>query len=534
MKPTDTTTHADYLAHLNRYATIHADNLLIQQSLKEHAKEIVILSTLSLDPIRDTLSDLYCPTGQGAPRDPTAMFRAWLTMTLTKEGSPTNWVKTTRTDPVLATLAGFDPLDTPGVGTYYDFLARFADGPYDLRRSQDVTQSQYLRGRHSRRLSDQTTARQEDAKDFTSQSEKLSLDLLNTTDRPRDPITLQTRLENLLVAIGLRPTLDSGLLKALDTLTIQGDGTILATAASPRGTATCDCEDPKTCDHPKSYTSATAQWCYDASHDRYIFGDRYYTLTLHLNGRDLPLLTLLVGGNESDFTLSLKALDDLLKVLRDLHLPLKIGVFVGDGHHDATPIYHYLKDKKILPVIPLSKSADTTTFPHPPTTHPDLRFDEDGTPLCPAGCRMRHQGFHQAKYRHCYACPANHATSKGGRFHHVFHADECPRQTNCYPDTDLGFCVTIKVDSDPRLFPPIPRNSKRFKTRYNGRSSTERSNSVDDSYKLDHRCRNAVYGLIRLTLINVCKHAIVRWREQCATHSIDTLLQDTMAVIRAG
>ncbi|MCP3885992.1 MAG: hypothetical protein GY700_11075, partial [Propionibacteriaceae bacterium] len=259
--PTDTTTHANYLAHLNRYATIHADNLLIQQSLKEHAKEIVILSTLSLDPIRDTLSDLYCPTGQGAPRDPTAMFRAWLTMTLTKEGSPTNWVKTTRTDPVLAALAGFDPLDTPGVGTYYDFLARFADGPYDLRRSQDVTQSQYLRGRHSRRLSDQTTARQDDAKDFTSQSEKLSLDLLNTTDRPRDPITLQTRLENLLVTIGLRPTLDSGLLKALDTLTIQGDGTILATAASPRGTATCDCEDPKTCDHPKSYTSATAQWC---------------------------------------------------------------------------------------------------------------------------------------------------------------------------------------------------------------------------------------------------------------------------------
>ncbi len=152
MNPTETTTHADYLAHLNRYAVIHTDNLLIQQSLKEHAKELVILSTLSLDPIRDALSDLYCPTGQGDPRDPISMFRAWLAMTLTKEGSPTNWVKTTRTDPVLAVLAGFDPLETPGVGTYYDFLARFADGPYTLRRSQDVTQSQYLRGRHSRSL----------------------------------------------------------------------------------------------------------------------------------------------------------------------------------------------------------------------------------------------------------------------------------------------------------------------------------------------------------------------------------------------
>jgi hypothetical protein len=41
----------------------------------------------------------------------------------------------------------------------------------------------------------------------------------------------------------------------------------------------------------------------------------------------------------------------------------------------------------------------------------------------------------------------------------------------------------------------------------------ERSNATDDSDHLDHRCRNALYALVRLTLMNRAKHARLRWLE---------------------
>jgi hypothetical protein len=40
------------------------------------------------------------------------------------------------------------------------------------------------------------------------------------------------------------------------------------------------------------------------------------------------------GGNESDFTLSLKALDQLLKAVRENKINLNITIYCGDGHHD--------------------------------------------------------------------------------------------------------------------------------------------------------------------------------------------------------
>ena len=41
------------------------------------------------------------------------------------------------------------------------------------------------------------------------------------------------------------------------------------------------------------------------------------------------------------------------------------------------------------------------------------------------------------------------------------------------------------------------------------RSATDRCNALNDTYKLDRSCRNAGYGLIRLTLANIVEHAVV-------------------------
>ncbi len=47
----------------------------------------------------------------------------------------------------------------------------------------------------------------------------------------------------------------------------------------------------------------------------------------------------------------------------------------------------------------------------------------------------------------------------------------------------------------------------------NQRSASERCNFINDSYNVEGSCRNADYGLIRLTLANIAHHAAIRYQE---------------------
>jgi hypothetical protein len=60
------------------------------------------------------------------------------------------------------------------------------------------------------------------------------------------------------------------------------------------------------------------------------------------NGHDFPLHVTLPGGNESDFTLSLNALDRFIKAASENGLNMHIHYFCSDGHHDSYAHYHYL------------------------------------------------------------------------------------------------------------------------------------------------------------------------------------------------
>jgi hypothetical protein len=562
-------THQEYLMHIATQLDLRPH---LRPLLRHYIMELVFILSRALDTFRDTLAALYCPTGQGGPYDPCCMLRSWLLMTLLREESPDNWAKRLRKEPLLAILAGFVPGHSPCATAHRDFLARYADGPYEQRNTQHTTLSQALKGRHERRLEEATEARRKEAHPYNTQSEALVNTLLEHTDAPRDPNTLQTRLENLFVELGLKPTLEAGILTEPENLIVSGDGTIIASAASGDGQKTCDCSTRKDCDHPRLYTSATAQFCKDTHHDTYIFGDRSYTISTHVNGHDLPLITLMGNGNESDFTLAPKAIDDLLKMIREHDLKMAITIFVGDGHHDALAIYIYLEEKGIIAIIPLDsdsatkndkptdnatdnatgKDTHTTSESSKATTHhtapdpsndthktsktihphleryPDMIFESDGTPLCPGGCRMRYHCPFPSKRAHFFKCPATRKNRKGER---IFHADECPKHKECNPEKAMGYTLYIASAANPRLFPPIQRDSKRFKTLYNERTSIERSNSVEDSYHLDHRHRNAVYNLIRLTFVNICKHAVVRWLEELKTHSEEQLLGNALASI---
>ena len=64
-----------------------------------------------------------------APRPPSCMLRSLLLALKFKITSITAWVKSLQLNPMYACLSGFDPNDVPGVGTFYDFMARLWDLP---------------------------------------------------------------------------------------------------------------------------------------------------------------------------------------------------------------------------------------------------------------------------------------------------------------------------------------------------------------------------------------------------------------------
>jgi hypothetical protein len=315
----------------------------------------------------------------------------------------------------------------------------------------------------------------------------------------------------------------------LQNITASGDGSILATEASSQGQPSCTCriEGIKKCEHPRYYTSPTAQWCYDHHHDRFVFGDRYYVITATCNGRDLPLITIMPGGNESDFTLSLKALDRLLEAVRENQINLTITIYCGDGHHDSYAHYQYLNEKNIIPVIPLSENSKKA-FPHL-LEDKEIKVDTDGVPLCPGSVRMRHHVYNKKKQTHVYTCPVKQPTRKDGKYCYITHLEDCPNKKDCLPESPIGPLVYIKSSTDPRFYPPIPRDSKQYKELANQRSAAERYNSVVDSYKIDYKCRNAAYGLIRLTLVNISIHAVARYNEAIKKYdSPDNYLKHTL------
>lgn len=520
--------HLEYHKHLSSCFLSFHETDDFWKLLVSYAKEFTIIANLNLDPVIPLLNSLYSPVHRAAPKDPISMLRSLLLMTSTKEASITKWVKNTRALSLYAIMAGFHPDDTPGIGTYYDFMKRLIDGPYQ-KPCEHRTQkkSEFISGLHRRNFQSEKDAKKDEFDPNCSQSERLVEKLLAQANEPR-PNGFEKVLEDLLFKVGILPSIQEGALSGLDHLLLSGDGSILRTAASSRGKPTCSCRSQGIyrCAHDRDYTSPTAKWCYDAYRDCYLFGDRYYHLVVHQNGHDLPLLTVMPGGNESDYTLSLKAFDRFLKAANENGLDMHIDIFCGDGHHDSCAHYRYFQEKAVSPVIPLSEKSKNV-YPHLLEDR-GIRLDTDGVPLCPEGVRMRHHQFDAKKRVHVYTCPVKRNTHRNGKSVYITHREECPREKDCAPDSSLAPLVYIKSEIDPRLYPPIPRDSERFKELYKERTATERGNSLIDTYHLDRSSRNADYGLIRLTLVNIVEHALIRYRDALKSTSADKLLARTL------
>lgn len=471
----------------------------------------LVLLRLDLDPARSLLRPLYAPGPRGRPPyDPVCVLRAFLLMLLLHYTSLPQWAHDLRTHPRLAQIAGFLPFETPAVGTFYTFIDRLEDGPYAPPCAHCVRPSRLRKGRQRRHLkreqAQRHAAQASDASQADTVTERLAQELLATADQPR-PQELLTRLEDLLFSCGVLPSVQRGILGDLQALVLCGDGATRPTGASPHGRPTCDCRTQGIfrCDHERFYRDPTATWGYDAYRDTYFFGHRYVQHCVVTPDHTLPLHVGLAPAHVTDFTLGPTSLDRFLKTCTAHALPVTVRAVVYDSGLDAHGIYHFVQAKAITPVIALNPRRGE----HPAPTGTATHVNDHGIPLCPAGLPMRRHSFGPGGCRIYYNCPVKRPTHRGGRVQWGAHMAECPRQALCQPQTQMGPVVYIRTTGDPRLYPPIPRESATFKALMAQRTGCERSNSFKKvASRLGERpCRSATQFLVRLYLVSLLEHA---------------------------
>jgi Transposase domain (DUF772) len=203
-------------------ATVHA---AYQQTLSKHlatwqkrrsralSQELLdatlILLRLDLDSLLPMLIALYSTSPRGRrPWDPLAMFRALLLMTILRYKSIEHFAHALRQQPRLAIIAGFTPFQTPSVGTFYLFIDRLEDGPYQPSCRYRAQPSALRKGRHLRHLSKEKADKEAARKQLLAECDfitgQLTQQMLASAAQPR-PDDLQKRLEDALIQAAVIP-----------------------------------------------------------------------------------------------------------------------------------------------------------------------------------------------------------------------------------------------------------------------------------------------------------------------------------------
>jgi hypothetical protein len=518
-------THEQYRARLHGWLLSNWADPQVSEAVRRFLGALLVLWHLDLEPAREILTQCYAPNPRGGkPKDPVAMLRALLAMILVEQPSINKWVPQARSVALLALLAGFEPGDFPGVGTLYDFLNRLNDGPIrnscehvvqpsvdERRRAKTprpprrkaeakATKATKERGNRGRKRRGGRRRKPADPDAETAVAREVGVtqklvDQLLATAHQGLPEDLVTRLGRLLLHVAVVPSANKGLLGDIVRLVVGGDGSSLVTGAQPNGRRTCSCPRSKRCDCPRIYSDPDAAWGYDSYRKTYFYGHRFYELSTSTAGHDLPLHVEVGPGNETDFTLGVKTLDRARKLLAEVGS--NVDLFIADAGHDAEPVYQLCLHHDIKPVIPLAQEAPAELADR------GLRLSPRGVPLCQGGAEMASNGSAGAK-RQVFICPV-----KSGKLRTCPLAPADESDWVCRPDLKWGPTVVVRTKADPRLTPPIARNSQRYRQLYNLRSGTERSNSVKkQAFNLEAaRHRRQSFWLIRVTLMAILQHA---------------------------
>ncbi len=144
-----------------------------------------------------------------------------------------------------------------------------------------------------------------------------------------------------------------------------------------------------------------------------------------------------------------------------------------DSAENNRELYDEYKTKPLIDIRHMWKGGEKTR-PLFPEKADNIVYDEDGSIFCVGGknknsCELETRamafcGFEKDRMTLKYRCPA------------VAYGLDCPDRFTC-GKSDYGRMVRVPMEQDRRLFPPIPRNSPKWKRLYKKRTSVERVNS---------------------------------------------------------
>lgn len=475
MLPVNCGSHADYqnfvVTNLRKYYPVPDAFARSTWNIIEH------FWNLDLSFTDEFMKDKYSKFGP-APRTPSCMQCSYLLSLAFNVPSLTAWAAQLKINPLYAVLSGFVFGDTPGVGTFYDFLNRMWD-------SDDDNLSPHIRPLKTKVKKPASKASKADSIEKATVAE-----LLPQLDDTAFHLDAQPYAS--LFKIYKKEFLDVSVSKKLvhsDSLALAGDGTPVVTSHRERKKRICDCwkNGIASCKCDRYFSQPDCDTGWDSSRDCFYHGYDLYMLADAESG--LPVFPHFSCASRHDSLGFLHAFFRMKSFLPDF----KVSKLLLDSAHDAMPYYIYCRRENITPFIDLNWKCG-----RPPVYKNDFTIGRDGVPVCRTGFRMHRDGTETAKGRTKFKCPK--ISRKNGCI-------SCTCENPC-SDAKYGRTVHLVMKDNPRLFNNPPRNSREWKLEYNARTSVERSNKREKlDFKLeDGRHRSTKMWYCRLYHILMLQH----------------------------
>ena len=435
----------------------------------------------------DTLMrDCYSKFGP-RPRPASCMLRSYLLSIAVNHPAITEWVEQLRPVPAYAIISGFEPGDTPGVGTFYDFFSRLWQFNEDNLSPHEHPPKSKVK-------------KPEKKGEKAVSVEKLTVDQLLSQLQTEPPSQEQpfSLLFKAFEKLFLEESVQRGLIDP-GALALSGDGTPVVTSAQQRKHRLCNCRELgiTDCECDRYYSQPDCDIGWDSHRGCFYHGYDLYLLTASDSVNDLPLFPLLNPASRHDSLGFLQCFFTMKSFLPDL----QISKLLLDSAHDAMPLYEYCRKEGITPFIDLNDKRGTKL-----KYKDDFSIGPDGVPICRAGLKMRHDGIEYAKYRAKYRCPLMNRTSR-----------LCSCAEPC-SDSKFGRTVHLVRKDNPRLINIPPRDSEQWKNEYKARTSSERCNKrlKEDLHLEDGHHRSTKMWYCRLYVSMMLLH-LFAWEQPQVT-----------------
>ena len=226
------------------------------------------------------------------PRTPSCMQRSYLLSIDFKVHFLTDWAAQLKINPLYAILSGFQFGDTPGVGTFYDFLDRLWDSDSDNLSP------------HIHPVKKKKVKKPKQKGDKAEPIEKVTVEqLFQSMEHSSFSIDEQpyASLFKIYDHEFLSVSISKGLID-ISNLSIAGDGMPVTTSARERKHRICECSKNgiTSCHCDRYFSQPDCDIGYDSSRECFYHGYHLYILVAANSESDLPLFPLFNPASKHD------------------------------------------------------------------------------------------------------------------------------------------------------------------------------------------------------------------------------------------